>query len=302
MNKKYTIISYYKFTKIKNIFKYKNILNSKFKDLDIKGIVLLAPEGINISVSILSSDIQYLIASLKKVFNIVEQKLKLSFSNKHIYRKIKIKIKKEILTTRIAPQISPHKIVGNYIKPELWDDFIMDPEVLLIDTRNNYEVEVGTFKKAINPKCHNFTEILAWLDNNIINNNTYQYKKIAMFCTGGIRCEKATSYIKAKGHENIYHLEGGVLKYLEASKKSNNWKGECFVFDNRVSINNNLEVGTYNLCFGCRMPLSQIDLKSKGYIKGISCPKCQKNKSEKQLNKYKTRNDQFLKENKNERN
>ena len=301
MNNKYTIISYYKFTKIKNIFKYKNIIKNIFKDLDIKGIVLLAPEGINISVSLLSSDLQFLIKALGEIINIEKQDLKLSFSNKHIFRKIKIKIKKEILTSRITPQIKPEKIVGNYIKPEHWDNFIMDPEVLLIDTRNNYEIEVGTFKNAINPKCTNFTNILSWLDKNIINNTNYQYKKIAMFCTGGIRCEKATSYIKAKGHDNIYLLEGGVLKYLETNKKSNNWKGECFVFDNRVSVNDNLESGTYSLCFACRMPVSQNDLKSKEYIKGVSCPRCYKKKSSKQLNKYKTRNDQFAKENKNVR-
>ena len=301
MNNKYTIISYYKFTKIKNIFKYKNIIYNKFKDLDIKGIILLAPEGINISVSLLSSDLQYLIKALEETFNIEKKDLKVSFSNNHIFRKIKIKIKKEILTTRIAPQIKPEKLVGNYIKPEDWDSFIMDPEVLLIDTRNNYEVEVGTFKKALNPKCTNFTDILSWLDDNIINNTNYKYKKIAMFCTGGIRCEKATSYIKEKGNENIYHLEGGVLKYLETIKKSNNWKGECFVFDNRVSVNHKLEPGTYNLCFACRMPVSQNDLTSKEYIKGVSCPKCYKKKSIKQLNKYKTRNDQFAKENKNVR-
>ena len=298
MNNKYTIISYYKFTKIKNIFKYKNILNNKFKNLDIKGIILLAPEGVNISISLLSSDLQYLISGLEEIFNIEKQDLKLSFSNNHIFRKIKIKIKKEILTTRITPQIKPEKIVGNYIKPEHWDSFIIDPEVLLTDTRNNYEVEVGTFKKAVNPKCTNFTDILNWLDKNVINNTNYQYKKIAMFCTGGIRCEKATSYIKEKGHENIYHLEGGVLKYLEVIKKSNSWKGECFVFDNRVSVNNKLESGTYNLCFACRMPVSQNDLTSKEYVKGVSCPKCYKKKSKKQLNKYITRNDQFTKENK----
>ncbi|MDA9655153.1 rhodanese-related sulfurtransferase [Pelagibacteraceae bacterium] len=299
MYNKYTILSYYKFTKIKNIFKYKNIINNKFKDLDIKGIILLAPEGVNISVSLLSSDLQCLIKALKETFNIEKKDLKVSFSNNHIFRKIKIKIKKEILTTRIAPQIKPEKIVGNYIRPEDWDSFIMDPEVLLIDTRNNYEVEVGTFKKAVNPKCTNFTDILSWLDNNIINNTNYKYKKIAMFCTGGIRCEKATSYIKEKGNDNIYHLEGGVLKYLETIKKSNNWKGECFVFDNRVSVNHKLEPGTYNLCFACRMPVSQNDLRSEEYIQGVSCPKCYKKKSNKQLNKYKTRNNQFSKESKN---
>ena len=293
MTKKYIIISYYKFTKIQNIFKYKNILNNCFKNLDIKGIVLLAPEGVNISISILSSDKELFILALEKTFNIIENNLKLSFSKNHIYRKIKIKIKKEILTTRISPQIAPDKIVGNYIKPEYWDDFIKDPNVLLIDTRNNYEVEVGTFKKAINPKCHNFTDILSWIDKNIINNINYKNKKIAMFCTGGIRCEKATSYIKEKGFSDIYHLEGGVLKYLETNKKSCSWDGECFVFDNRVSVNNKLEEGTYELCYACRMPISEIDIQRKEYIKGISCPKCHEKKSLKQLNKYRTKNAQL---------
>ena len=301
MNKKYTIISYYLFTKIKNIFKYKNILKKNLKNLDIKGIILLAPEGLNISVSILSSDKELLINVLEKNFNIIKQKLKLTFSNNHIYKKIKIKIKKEILTTRIVPPINPQKNIGYYIKPEHWDEFIMNPEVLLIDTRNNFEIEVGTFKNAVNPKCHNFTNILNWIDYNIIYNTKYQNKKIAMFCTGGIRCEKATSYIKAKGNKNIYQLEGGILKYLEAIKTSNSWSGECFVFDDRVSLNNNLEVGKYKLCFACRMPINQADLNSEKYIKGISCPKCYKTKSKKQLNKYKTRNNQFIIEGNNER-
>ena len=295
MNEKYTIISYYKFTRIKNIFKYKNFLSKLIKALDVKGIILLAPEGINVSISLLSEQKKSFIDQLNNLFNIQNEDIKISYANKHIFRKMKIKIKTEILTTRLSKDIMVENMVGKYIKPEDWDNFINSNDVILIDTRNNYEVEVGSFKRSINPECNNFTDILKWIDKNIINKNEIKKKKIAMYCTGGIRCEKATSYIRKKGINEIYHLEGGILKYLEKNIENNSWNGECFVFDNRVSVNKHLKKGSYNLCFACRMPLSKSDMKNKSYLKGVSCPKCHGKKTITQLNKYKTRHNQFLK-------
>ena len=200
----YTIISYYNFIKIKNLFKFKNILNKFTHDLDIKGIVLIAPEGLNFSVSICTSEYNIFIKRLNKLFKLVQNDLKISYSNKHIFRKIKIKIKKEILTTRLQEQINIEKNVGEYINPIEWDSFIKRPDVLLIDTRNFYETEIGSFAEAINPKAKNFTELLKWLSENMLTTENKK-KKVAMFCTGGIRCEKATSYLKNKGHNDVYH-------------------------------------------------------------------------------------------------
>jgi len=224
----YTIISYYKFIKIENVFKYKNILYKYIKDLNIKGIILLAPEGINLNLSISTSESKIFIKRLSTLFNLSNNELKISYYSKHIFRKIKVKIKKEILTTRIQSQINISQKIGEYIKPEEWDNFIKNPNIILVDTRNFYENEVGSFSNALNPKAKNFTELLNWLNKNILNKENKK-KKIAMFCTGGIRCEKATSYLKDKGHNNVFYLEGGILKYLEKVKNNNSWLGECFV-------------------------------------------------------------------------
>ena len=188
-------------------------------------------------------------------------------------------------------EINLNKEIGEYVKPKDWDNLINQPNVLLIDTRNFYETNIGTFNNSVNPKAKNFTELLNWLNKNILTNKNH--KKIAMFCTGGIRCEKATSYLKIKGHKNVYHLEGGILKYLEEVKDNKSWQGECFVFDNRVSLDKNLQKGNYKLCFACRMPLSQKDINHNNYIKGIACPYCYGKKTDVQINKYKVRNKQF---------
>ncbi len=291
-NKKYTIISYYNFIKIKNLFKFKNILNKFTNDLDIKGIILIAPEGLNFSISVCSSQYKIFIKRLNTLFKLLNDDLKISYSNKHIFRKIKIKIKKEILTTRLQHQINTDKFVGEYVNAIEWDNFIKRSDVVLIDTRNFYETEIGSFAEAINPKARNFTELLNWLNKNILTEENKK-KKIAMFCTGGIRCEKATSYLKQKGHNNVYHLEGGIIKYLEKTENKSSWHGECFVFDNRVSVDKKLNKGSYKICYACRMPLSKDDIKNEKYIKGVSCHKCYGKKSQTQINKYQMRNKQL---------
>ncbi|RPH06444.1 MAG: rhodanese-related sulfurtransferase [Alphaproteobacteria bacterium TMED194] len=291
-NKKYTIISYYNFIKIKNLFKFKNILNKFTNDLDVKGIILIAPEGLNLSISIYSSQYNLFIKRLNTLFKILYDDLKISYSNKHIFRKIKIKIKKEILTTRIQHQINIEKHVGEYVSPIEWDNFIKRPDVLLIDTRNFYETEIGSFIEAINPKAKNFTELLNWLNENMLTEENKK-KKIALFCTGGIRCEKATSYLKHKGHNDVYHLEGGIIKYLEKTENKSSWHGECFVFDDRVSVNKKLNKGSYKICYACRMPLSKDDIDNEKYIKGVSCHKCYGKKSQTQIDKYQMRNKQL---------
>ena len=285
---KYTAISYYNFENIKNIFGIRNKIAKVFKKYDVKGIVLLAPEGININISYISEKKGNIIDDLKEVIFLKETSIKIFNCKKHIFRKLKIKIKKEILTTRNLIEIKPLKKVGTYVRPSEWEEFIKSPDVILIDTRNDYEVKVGSFKNAVNPKCQNFTSILEWIKNYILVKDNKD-KKIALFCTGGIRCEKASSLIKLSGFKNVYQLEGGILNYFKKNTKATSWKGECFVFDNRVSLKMNLDKGSFDLCYACRMPIDELEKRSKNYIKGISCSNCIGKKTITQLNKYKTR-------------
>jgi len=270
INSKFTIVTFYQFKKIQDILMTKNELSNFCKFNKIKGTIIVAEEGINGTVAGLPSNIK----------NFKSQIIKLGFNNfspKYSYSKfmpffrLKVRVKKEIVTlrTKIA---DPENITGNKIKPQDWNNLISDGETILIDVRNDFEVEMGTFKGAINPKTKSFTDFKIYLKNNL---HKAKNKKIAMFCTGGIRCEKVSSYMIERGFEDVNQLHGGILNYLEKIPKKNSlWNGECFVFDNRVSVQNELKDGTYQLCHACRHPLSKKKLKSKKYSKGISCPNC----------------------------
>ena len=288
----YNVISLYKFFEIKKVFNFKNRLLKALKHLDIKGIILLAPEGININISIKSHECEVFLKDLKKIFDFSNADIKMHSNDSHIYRKFKIKIKKEILTTRNIKNTNPLKKVGKYIQPEDWDKFINKPNTILIDIRNNYETHVGTFKNSLNPNCDNFSSILKWLEVAFINDKNIENKKVAMFCTGGIRCEKASSFLISLGKVDVYQLHGGIIKYLDKCQESRSWKGECFVFDNRVSLNKKLQKGSFFLCYACRMPLSKEDLSKKEYVKGESCHLCYYKQTENQRKKYKMRNQQ----------
>jgi len=241
----------------------------------IKGTILLADEGINGTVAGPEKSILELLNHLKTdpVFegNFKNLAHKESWSDKHPFYRMKIKLKKEIVTLGV-PGVSPTKVVGKYVKPQDWNKIISDPEVVLIDTRNDYEYAIGTFKNAINPKTNTFREFPEYVKTHF---DPKKHKKVAMFCTGGIRCEKASSYMLSEGFDEVYQLEGGILKYLEEVKPEESlWQGECFVFDQRVAITHGLEVGVYDQCYACRYPLSQDDMKSEKYTPGISCPHC----------------------------
>jgi len=174
--------------------------------------------------------------------------------------------------------VNPNDVVGTYVKPEDWNALISDPDVILLDTRNDYETHIGTFKGAIDPKTTTFREFPAFVEQTL---DKTKNKKVAMFCTGGIRCEKASSFMKQQGFEEVYHLQGGILKYLETvPEKESLWQGECFVFDQRVGVKHGLAVGEYDQCYACRMPLSQEEMKSVQYTAGISCPHCYDKTSE----------------------
>ena len=242
---------------------------------NIKGTILLADEGINGTISGKEKNIRDFLIFIKKegLFNGVFSKLehKESWASKNPFYRMKVRLKKEIVALGVDG-VSPTKNVGKYVKPEEWNNLISDPNTIIIDTRNHYEVDIGTFKNATNPNTSTFRELPSFIEENL---DPKTPKKIAMFCTGGIRCEKATSLMLDEGFKDVYHLKGGILKYLETIDKDESlWEGECFVFDQRVAVTHGLNEGKYDQCYACRHPLSPDEMNSSHYIKGISCPYC----------------------------
>ena len=268
-------ISFYHFIKLENI----NSIQKHIYDIcdanKIKGTILLADEGINGSISGREKNIHNFLILIKKksFFNGIFSKLehKESWATKNPFYRMKVRLKKEIVTLGVHG-VSPAKKVGKYVNPEDWNSLISDPNTIIIDTRNNYEVDIGTFKNARNPNTSTFRELPRFIDNKL---NPKTTKKIAMFCTGGIRCEKATSLMLENGFQDVYHLKGGILKYLETIRKEDSlWEGECFVFDQRVAVTHGLNEGKYDQCYACRHPLSPDEINSSCYVEGISCPYC----------------------------
>ena len=288
-NKHFTIITFYQFKKDFDQTYVLSELNNFCKFNKIKGTVLIANEGINGTLAGLKKDINNVVSFLKKR-EFLNLNIKFSYSKFMPFQKLKIKYKKEIVTLR-TKYSDPEIQTGKHISFNEWNNIINDNKTILLDVRNDFEVQIGSFKGAINPKTKNFTEFKAYVKNNL---NSSKDKKIAMFCTGGIRCEKASSYLLAKGFKNVCQLDGGILKYLEKIPESKSlWSGECFVFDGRVSVKNELKDGTYKMCHACREPLSSKESNSKRYIPGISCPKCFKNISEEKKTKLRERNKQI---------
>jgi len=269
-NSNFTIISFYQFKKIHNLVDLKDELKQFCLFNKIRGTTIIADEGLNGTLAGMDFAIKKFILQMeKKGFRNLE--LKYSYYKFMPFNRLKIKYKKEIVTFR-SENADPENITGNYINFKKWNELIEDKDTLVLDVRNDFEFNIGTFKKAVNPQTKNFTEFKKYVENNLKN---YKQKKIAIFCTGGIRCEKASSYMINKGFKNVNQLQGGILKYLEkTSKKESLWIGECFVFDNRVSLQNELKKGTYDLCYACRNPISISEKNSKKYQKGISCSNC----------------------------
>ena len=257
---------------------------------EIKGTILLAKEGINGTVAGTGESITKLHCWLRSDKRLAEFSSKESFDESMPFYRTRVKLKKEIVTMGVDG-IDPNHIVGTYVKPENWNDLISDTDVLLLDTRNDYEVAIGTFKNAIDPKTETFRQFPDYVSKQM---NPRKHKKVAMFCTGGIRCEKSTAYLKAQGFEEVYHLQGGILKYLETvAEKDSLWEGECFVFDNRVSVNHKLEKGRYDQCHACRLPITEDDKNSEKYKKGVSCPSCYDKKTDKQRQGFAEREKQM---------
>ena len=277
---KFLTAALYKFVSLENYADLQANIHAACVAHHIKGTILLAREGINGTIAGLPENIHKVLhflrtdAKFEGKFATLEHKE--SFADEHPFYRMKVKLKKEIVTLGI--EVNPHDTVGTYVKPEDWNALIADPDVIVLDTRNDYEVHIGTFKGAVDPKTTTFREFPEYVANNL---DKTKHKKVAMFCTGGIRCEKASSYMLEQGFDAVYHLQGGILKYLETvDEKDSLWQGECFVFDQRVAVKHGLEVGDYDQCYACRMPLSPEELKSQQYTPGISCPHCYDKTSE----------------------
>ncbi len=276
-DKNYKIVSLYSFFPFQEnlILDLKNKLLEIEAENDLSGLLIFASEGINGTICAEKNVIDIVINLLKKYADNRNLNIKINFAKKKVFKKLKIKVKKEIVTMGI-PEINPSENNGTYVNSANWNKLIKNENTIVIDTRNHYEVSIGTFQNSINPNTSNFSEFPKWVDDHL---DTHLENKdstnIAMFCTGGIRCEKATSLLKKKGYKNIYHLEGGILKYLDdIPKEKNLFEGECYVFDKRVALDQELEKGSYSICHACGMPVSIQDQKRKEYRKGIQCHFC----------------------------
>ena len=284
-----TICALYKFTRLDDFEEIQSSLKLFLDSLNIRGTLLLAREGVNGTIAGDNDSIMKSLDYLQKDGRLAGLEYKLSYSEKPPFKRLKVKLKKEIVTLGVS-DIDPTHSSGTYVKPADWNELINDPDVVLIDTRNNYEFEIGSFKGSINPNTETFREFPAYTKNNL---EKYRDKKIAMFCTGGIRCEKSTAYLKSKGFENVFHLQGGILKYLEEIKEDESlWEGECFVFDDRVAVKHNLELGKYDQCHACRFPITDEDKEHPHYEKGVSCPRCYGTKNSSQVSRYREREKQ----------
>lgn len=267
----FDVFAFYKFISIADKESVKQQMDDFLSSTAICGTILIADEGVN---GTIAGNEAALSMTLQKLAELTETDFipfKKSYAKEKPFNRMKVRLKNEIVTIG-DPSVDPNKMVGDYVEPEDWNDLIMQEDVLNIDTRNDYEVEIGTFKNAIDPKTTSFREFPDYIKKNF---DPKKHKKIAMFCTGGIRCEKASSYMLQQGFEKVYHLNGGILKYLECIPAEKSlWEGDCFVFDGRVSVKHGLELGEYEMCFACRHPLTAVEMKSKHYVKGVSCPKC----------------------------
>ena len=264
------IASFYKFVRLPDLSEKQHSLLTCCQK-QVKGTILLAPEGINGAIAGTRQAVDTVLAFVRSDPRLADLVIKESDADICPFERLKVRIKKEIVTLGL-PEVDPNERVGTYVHPKDWNDLICDPEVVVVDTRNRYEVDIGTFNNAQNPQTASFKEFPEYVCNHL---DPKQHKKVALFCTGGIRCEKATSFMLSKGFEQVYHLQGGILKYLEKiPPQDSQWQGECFVFDQRIAVKHGLEPGSYQMCPSCGHPISEADKASPHYQEGISCPYC----------------------------
>jgi UPF0176 protein len=289
----YSIAALYKFLSIDDPNQLQLKIRKKFKQLNIYGTILVGNEGLNGTISGKENNLNKAIKYIKSINNFNNVDIKYSSSNVNPFVRLKIKLKKEIVTIG-DESINPNEFVGDYVEPKDWNNLIQDKDTILIDTRNNYEYSIGTFKNSINPNTIKFREFPEWVKKQNFTDEEKQNKKIAMFCTGGIRCEKASSMMIKDGFKKVNHLKGGILNYFEKiNEEESLWEGECFVFDDRVAIKHDLSEGSYDMCHGCRMPITDKDKSSELYIRGVACPSCYNQTSDEQKSRYMSRQKQI---------
>ena len=286
----FKVFGFYKFIKIKSLKRNKDLLQKFLTSNNIRGTIIIAKEGFNGTISGGIKDIDKFIKKLKFLFSFKKfDNSNESKSKFQPFHKPKVKIKKEVVPMNLTLN-SKDRNIQNHLDPKEWNKLIKNKDTHIIDTRKPFEYKVGTFKKSVNPNINNFRDFPKYL------NKLKKNKPVAMFCTGGIRCEKTSVYLKKKGFKNIYQLNGGILNYLKKIKKSESlWKGECFVFDNRISLKHELKIGTYSMCSGCRMPISPKDKRSNKYEEGVSCPNCHDKLTETQKSRFRMRQSQVYK-------
>jgi UPF0176 protein len=263
--------AFYKFVELRDFAKLKDPLLAHCDERNVKGTVLLAAEGINGTIAGTRENVNAVLAYLRKDPRLADLTHKESPASEMPFYRMKVRLKREIVALGV-PGVSPIKMAGKYVKPDEWNKLLDDPNVVFVDVRNDYEVAIGTFKGALNPKTKSFGELPQWIRQ---QRELRDKPKVAMFCTGGIRCEKSTAFLRAEGFPEVFHLEGGILKYLEVMPKDQNrWEGECFVFDERVAVGHGLQPGHYELCRACRAPVGDAERASPHFERGVSCPEC----------------------------
>jgi UPF0176 protein len=284
------IAAFYRFHTLGHPGSIRDKLLPTLKMLGVKGSVLLAEEGVNGTIAATPDAIEQALQSIRVLCDLSELEPKFSEAPSPPFKRLKVRLKKEIVTIGNV-EANPNTHVGQYVEAKDWNDLISDPDVIIVDTRNDYEVQVGTFRNAIDPQTDKFSNFPKWVDSNL---GAMKGKKIATFCTGGIRCEKATSYMKLKGFENVYHLKGGILKYLEeVPPEQSLWDGACYVFDERVAVAHGLKIADFTTCHGCLMPVSAEERKSPDYQEGVCCPRCADKLTEEQKASNRERQKQF---------
>ncbi|MEN3792312.1 rhodanese-related sulfurtransferase [Fulvimarina sp. MAC3] len=265
------VVAFYRFVHLADLESLRATLLEFCRGEGLRGTILIACEGINGTVAGPRHGIEALLVRLEEICGISQGEVKHSGADAWPFMRMKVRIRPEIITMR-APEADPTVKAGTYVVPEDWNALIADPEVLLVDTRNRYETKVGTFEGAVDPGIDSFTEFKAYVEAEL---DPAKHRKVAMFCTGGIRCEKASSYMLAQGFEEVFHLKGGILKYLEeVQPERSRWNGECYVFDDRVAIGHGLQTGSWTACYACGEPLSGDETKSDAFEPGVSCPHC----------------------------
>ncbi len=267
----WAVATFYKFVRLPDCAEIRSPLLQVCQEQDLRGTILLAQEGINGTIAGSQEAINTVLAYLRSDIRLADLEQKESIADTLPFDRMKVRLKQEIVTLGL-PEVDPSEQAGTYVDPQDWNALITDPDTVLIDTRNHYEVGIGSFQNAQNPETESFRDFPAYVQHNL---SPAQHKKVAMFCTGGIRCEKASAYLLSQGFQEVYHLKGGILKYLEEVPAEDSlWLGECFVFDQRVAVQQGLEPGTHEMCLGCGHPISEIGKNSPDYEVGVSCPDC----------------------------